>query len=548
MTNHTANPRGEPALEKTEPVPAARKIWLCRPASMDIGRMESLKPKSRQKLLWLIHRLTGLLEMFHDQEWVQLYSQMLKRILGRNYKQVISDAVRLGYVEAKDSYKPGKRNKSYRLAGGIDGDKKVAWTECTDAVIKGNIRQEGIRKSKEAKLRIASNDVDAWLWESLIDVGLRHEPEGPVCEAVQSLLSGTPDYKVDRYGRRHTPLTRMPKAVRASVFFKTSPLSPLVEIDIKNSQPLFLLSELMDRTQESHIRHRTDTTQKCSTYTEPEQEDNTEDNKEATSRPPAATPLCGTLSRFKQDIEDGVLYDRLMGELGITDRQYFKNGLFFKYVLYCKVGKWTEDIPVVRVFDKLYPGVWQMIKAAKAGDHRELARRMQRREADFMFNKVLPRMMAKHPTARIVTIHDAVYCEERHKHDLIDIMNEEFARLGVQTSPRVTPLAELLEKMRQATKTTAAPAEPTGTPSTRRKRRRTASLRRQRVTAPAAPVKVIPYPFPGYPRPERPLPCSPATFEMLLDNGIDARDCGGDWLGAFERMLDQTMPVWPKSR
>lgn len=80
------------------------KVWLCRPATMDVGRLSNLKSKTQQKMLWLIHRLTGLHVWFADKDWIQLPSQSIKRVLGRNYHRVIEIAVSLGFIEFKKSY------------------------------------------------------------------------------------------------------------------------------------------------------------------------------------------------------------------------------------------------------------------------------------------------------------------------------------------------------------------------------------------------------------------------------------------------------------
>jgi hypothetical protein len=416
----TENPACGNAITNKSAVPN-RKIWFCRPASMDISSLASLKPKARQKLLWLIHKLTGLHERFSDQEWVQLYSQGLKAILGRNYSETIAEAIRLGYIEVKPTYLPGKRSKSFRLICGIE--KKMDWAECTDAVLKINLIKARTRKAKDDALKIASSNLDGWLMESLKDVGF--PPEYEKYEDVQTLISGEPYYTICPYNRRHTPFVRLPSKVRSAVFFRSKPSSDITEIDIKNSQPLFLLMELEDHPPKVfHI------------YAQKEALSTTISTAIPTPSLPAP-PLCGTLFQFREDVQDGQLYDKLMHDLAISDRKVFKDQ-FFAHILYGKTGKWTEALPIVKAFTKRYPEAWRLINEAKAVDYRELAQRMQRREADFVFNKVLLRFMGECPTARVLTVHDAIYCERQHKYDLINIMNEESERLGVRASLRVT--------------------------------------------------------------------------------------------------------------
>jgi hypothetical protein len=457
-----------------------------------------------------------------------LYSQSLKRVLGANYRKTVSEAELLGYVESKGTYLAGKRCKSYRLADGVG--KAVTWEECLDGVLKGNILKDRVRKSEEARLAIAPGSLDAWLWESLLDVAFRQAGDWAQSETLQCLLSGHPDYAICDYGRRHTPFTRLPSRVRSSVYFRSSPPALVMEVDIRNSQPLFLLVELNDGIRSTRTKEEDRRTQEASPM--------------ATPQPPGSTPLCGTVcgfAAFKQDVEDGMLYDRMMGELGTSDRDAFK-AQFFAHVLYGKVGEWSGALPMVQAFARLYPEVWTMIVEAKKDDYRALARRMQRRESDFIYNRVLPRMMARCPTARILTVHDAVYCEERHKGELIAIMEEEFERLGVKATLRVTVLPgnqRHAEGQRDTPTGQASGASCVQTASNR------AVVRRQ------VPASASVLPYPGRLRADwraPRLPCSRGVFEMLLDMGIDARDYGDDWPSAVDRMLECTLPRWPRMR
>lgn len=280
-------------------------------------------------------------------------------------------------------------------------------------------------------MRYASSDLDAWLLEALKDAEFPYEDEQ--YEDVQLISSKHPYYTICAYGRRHTPFTRLPSNIRSHVFFRSRPESRIFEIDIMNSQPVFLLIDLMENEK------------KCSTYNEQPSRLIPEAIHQGNHRLPqpfkGALLLCGTLCKFRQDVEDGELYDRLMKELGVTDRKAFKED-FFAHILYGRVGKWAEELPIVQAFVRLYPEVWRLICEKKAADYRDLARRMQQRESDFVFGRALPRFMKEHPAARVLTVHDAIYCEERHKYELINILNEEFAKLGVQANLRVTALAE----------------------------------------------------------------------------------------------------------
>jgi hypothetical protein len=224
----------------------------------------------------------------------------------------------------------------------------MAWAECSDKVLKENIISEWAKRAKDDAMRYASSDLDAWLLEALKDAEFPYEDEQ--YEDVQLISSKHPYYTICAYGRRHTPFTRLPSNIRSHVFFRSRPESRIFEIDIMNSQPVFLLIDLMENEK------------KCSTYNEQPSrlipEAIHQGNHRLPQPPKGALLLCGTLCKFRQDVEDGELYDRLMKELGVTDRKAFKED-FFAHILYGRVGKWAEELPIVQAFVRLYPEVWR---------------------------------------------------------------------------------------------------------------------------------------------------------------------------------------------
>lgn len=422
-----------PALE-TKPV-IQKTVYLVRPASLDITKMSGLSAKDQQKTLWFISHLSTLHHRFKNRKWIELYAKTTLRMLGKFYKRSLMRAEEFGYIESKGTYLVGFKCKYYKLVDpllreAIAGEFK--YEKCTDTILAANIIKGRVRKYQNDSLKIASSDLDLWLQASLNDVAfqkninsdLLDRLDGPIGlndikynEAFQSLVDKLPYYKVCNQGRRHTPFTVLPSIVRDSVLFESKPESKVVEIDIRNSQPVFLVAELLEMVMAGETIE--DSVHNASARVE--------------------SKLSPSMKSFITDVEDGELYNVLMKDLKITDRGYFKTE-FFKNVLYGRVHENTKNNKIVKAFVARYPDVWKLICLAKVDSHADLACRMQKRESNFVFERVLPRLMKQHPTARVLTVHDAIYCEEWVKHDLIAIMNEEFVKIGVRGNLRVDVL------------------------------------------------------------------------------------------------------------
>ncbi len=300
------------------------------------------------------------------------------------------------------------------------------------------------------------------------------------------------DFVTCRYGRLHTPATRLATACRAALSIDGHPLGA---IDIRNSQLVFFLLLLQEARYGAAAARGGSSTADAHGPTNGEYtvgpaarigsisalpfdpfRASPETPGQATSTlcgsiypPPTATPtrpptgttstLCGSIYdpsdskkeaagtkginirdgvlqpdeiAFREAVLDGSIYDRLMAHTGYTDRRKFK-GDFFEAVLYGDNSKpYSTRSPIARHFRNLYPTVWQFVLDQKRHDYRELARNMQRRESRFLIGRVCGRLAQHHSHVRVVTIHDSIMTPV-HNLPLIErIIREEFDRIGVQ--------------------------------------------------------------------------------------------------------------------
>ena len=165
---------------------------------------------------------------------------------------------------------------------------------------------------------------------------------------------------------------------------------PLVEIDIKNSQPLFVGLLAKDAGVD------------CDDYLR----------------------LC------EQD-----LYQHLSDVGGFT-RKDVKTQLMQR-ALFAGNRHRYQRLPVKRLFDRLFPAMAKFLKEQKRGEHNQLAIAAQYRESRFIIYTVCERVRKERPECWLATIHDSVLCLPDMADYVISVMREEFDRLGVK--PRLEP-------------------------------------------------------------------------------------------------------------
>lgn len=91
------------------------------------------------------------------------------------------------------------------------------------------------------------------------------------------------------------------------------------------------------------------------------------------------------------------------------------------------------------VLEARFPFVMDFLERAKRDDFRRLAHAAQRIESQFIFERVIPRVMAERPDLFVSTIHDSVLTTVGNEGHIRQIMLDEFARLGMEPQVRIEP-------------------------------------------------------------------------------------------------------------
>lgn len=209
---------------------------------------------------------------------------------------------------------------------------------------------------------------------------------------------------VDQFGfRYHHPIASLPKSFRKFIKWNET---RLVNVDIKNSQPLFL----------------------CLAYAK-------------------KNALDGDWVKYKSLCESGNLYESLNQEK--IDRESFKRQ-FFEEVLFAKGNSiaWSR---FAQQFNREFPAVFSYIQRLKSpapnrqlrGEdkerpHRLAAKVLQRAESDFVFKWVIPELkeMGIKP---IITIHDSILTIKEHVETVQEVIVRQFSNRNFACELHVEP-------------------------------------------------------------------------------------------------------------
>jgi hypothetical protein len=192
---------------------------------------------------------------------------------------------------------------------------------------------------------------------------------------------------VDDFGNRiHTNITSLKSSLRKFLYFKGQ---KLVNIDIANSQPIFVL---FLKTPHPLLPIR------CALFRNPNPD----------------------VKLYRRFVEGGVFYDELMKSSGIDeDRSSFKRKVFTETFF----GKRMNNI-----FVDQYPTIASVLMSVKKQDYRHVSMMMQRAESNLIINCVCKRIMYEYPSCFISTIHDSILTTKEGVPIVKKIMYEEFAK------------------------------------------------------------------------------------------------------------------------
>ncbi len=300
------------------------------------------------KYLYIFHAIrSGLIfdkRYKNGDGFVRLKAQILKNVIGKNYKNIINFLIKNKFIEVNDSYQPNYKSKTFKIHPRYENTK----FEIKDAK---NLRWKTDYQFSENHLYLLSLLNYLSIDESKIDeinedMQINSGGEKSVEFAKEFLLAlknKEYHFNVDRRtGRVFNIIVNMPAYLRKYLLFKGEKMQ---EIDIRASQPLLLNTLYRYWDDEKEVQKFRDATQNEDFYT--------------------------------------YLIDNSTLE---SDRNKAKRQLY--YFLFGQ-DFYNSNVPIIDFFEKRFPVLLDRICEVKRNDHADLPILLQQREADIIIENVV---------------------------------------------------------------------------------------------------------------------------------------------------------------
>lgn len=214
--------------------------------------------------------------------------------------------------------------------------------------------------------------------------------------SLDCIKNGDIFYHFDNYGRMHTNFTILKSFIRKN--FLTIDGEETYEIDIANSQPLFLTKLMIEK--ESEFIYGKD------------------------------------FERFQHLTINGLFYQYIKNKLNIEDKNEAKK-ITYKVLF----GRNTLKTKNERNFKKLFPSIFGFIQdyKIKHNNYKILAYDLQKLESNLIFNKIINLISNIDPSVKIITIHDSIIVSKKHKDKVSEIF---YKKLKKEIKPKQTTYSE----------------------------------------------------------------------------------------------------------
>jgi hypothetical protein len=189
-------------------------------------------------------------------------------------------------------------------------------------------------------------------------------------------------YHFDSFGRMHSNFTILKSFIRKNCLLIDG--EETCEIDIKNSQPLFL-SKLIRQTETRWVKD-------------------------------------DEFKLFSILVENGNYYQYLIDNLKIKDKLVAKS-LTYKVFF----GQNRSNSISDKMFQKLFPTIYNFIKLYKKeyGNYKVLAYDLQRSESQLIFNRIVKKIYELYPDIKLITVHDSIIIQKKWKNIVSELFFSE---------------------------------------------------------------------------------------------------------------------------
>lgn len=336
----------------------------------------------------IVHNLI-LKYYFKKDNSFSLMSTILKEKYGHLYNYYIDWLAEAGIIYMARNYKAGKNARVYKIADSVLKGPIKRYVN-KDAILLKKYKNK-VSQVEDGGLRdgLIDSDVKAMLVDDLFHAeiqfdraifyldGLAHDDTDIYNRnrySVECVNDKHIFYHFDGYGRMHTNFTILKSFIRKNCLLLDG--EETHEIDIKNSQPLFL-NRIIEESGTKWVSR-------------------------------------DELELFRFLTIEGTYYQYVMDYLGTSDKPKVKE-MTYKVLF----GKNMANSKADKAFKALFPTIHNFIRLYKKdrGDYRILAYELQKAESNLIFNKIVKEIKELYPEMKIVTVHDSIIVPRSRKDD-----------------------------------------------------------------------------------------------------------------------------------
>jgi hypothetical protein len=348
--------------------------------------------KSLLKSSYIIDIVHGLLlrYYFRKENSFSLSSLILKEKYGDKYNYYMDYLAEKGIIQLVKKHQKGKNARIYKLNDKIIGGEIKRFKNQDNVLLKkykfaislvdNDDYGKGILPEVKKKIvnDLFSVNIDYtksifFLDSTNQDIDIYNKNK----YSVECIKDNHIFYHFDDFGRFHTNFTILKSFIRKNCLLIDG--EETFEIDIRNSQPLFLCKLINDN--DTFIVDKSE------------------------------------FELFKTLTDNGNFYQYMMDNSGIKDKKQIKEVVY--KVLFGRNLRNKHDI----LFKRVFPTIHEFIKSYKRemGDYRKLSYHLQRAESNLIFNKIIKKIMELYPEIKVVTVHDSIICARKYR-DIVEIV------------------------------------------------------------------------------------------------------------------------------
>jgi hypothetical protein len=343
-------------------------------------------------LIDIVHNLI-LKYYFKKENLFILNATILKEKYGYLYNFYIEYLIDNKIIQLKKNYQKGKRSRVYSISSDILIDDILRYKNFDKVLMKKYINRyyqfeidntEYISKELKNKLINDLYSVKIQYEKSIYFLDHLKDEDLSVYNrnrySVESINDTHIFYHFDHYGRMHSNFTILKTFIRKNCLLIDG--EETFEKDLVNSQPL-LLYKLIKDSETKWVKS-------------------------------------DELELFRILVRNGNYYQYLIDSLNLEGKKEAKD-LTYKVLF----GKNHKNSRLDRYFENLFPSIHHFIKLYKKehGDYKVLAYTLQRMESNLIFNKIIKTMMLIDPSIKMITIHDSIICQSKHRELLNKVFN-----------------------------------------------------------------------------------------------------------------------------